>query len=166
MGENMNDHIPTQSLVMRQLLEQEMLRAIRAAGGLVPARMQLAPLEAPPPPKVARRQPRVEKTVQGEPTLNSLLRAVSHETEIGFLDMISPRRARPIVRARMIYYALARRVTSKSLPAIGRMCGRRDHSTVLHGLGKVDRHASHFEPELSALIARFSPPPPPEDPIP
>ena len=50
----------------------------------------------------------------------------------------SPSRARRLVAARHIAMTLARRVTSQSLPEIGRRFGGRDHSTVRHAIGKWD----------------------------
>lgn len=87
------------------------------------------------------------------PSLASILQAVSEATWIGTADLKSPRRRRDVVRARMIYYIVARQLTSHSLPAIGRTVGGRDHCTVLHGIARVEEDRPYFEPHLSRVLA-------------
>jgi chromosomal replication initiator protein len=53
-------------------------------------------------------------------------------------DLLSPRRARSIVVPRQVGMYLAKKMTSRSLPEIGRRFGGRDHSTVLHAVRKID----------------------------
>ena len=89
------------------------------------------------------------------PTLAAIICAVSEATGITTAELKSPRRKRSIVRARMIYFALARRLTSHSFPMIGRSVGDKDHTTVMHGIGKVDAQPAYFEPEMSKLLAAF-----------
>jgi hypothetical protein len=64
--------------------------------------------------------------------------AVSAATKISTIDMISERRTAPIVHARQIAMYLSRLLTSWSFPRIGRAFGYRDHSTVLHGIRKIE----------------------------
>ena len=52
-------------------------------------------------------------------------------------EMASPRRARDIVRPRQIAMYLAKKMTTRSLPDIGRRFGNRDHTTVLHAVRKI-----------------------------
>lgn len=89
------------------------------------------------------------------PSLMDILRAVSSATGIAMADLKSPRRRRDVVRARMIYMALARRLTSQSFPMIGRTIGGKDHSTIIHGILKVETRTVDFEPEFSQLLAAF-----------
>jgi chromosomal replication initiator protein len=51
--------------------------------------------------------------------------------------MSSARRARNIARPRQIAMYLAKQLTSKSLPDIGRHFGDRDHTTVMHAVNRV-----------------------------
>jgi chromosomal replication initiator protein len=51
--------------------------------------------------------------------------------------MISARRARAVARPRQIAMYLAKRLTTRSLPEIGRKFGGRDHSTVIHAVRKI-----------------------------
>ncbi|MEL6102718.1 MAG: helix-turn-helix domain-containing protein, partial [Pseudomonadota bacterium] len=53
-------------------------------------------------------------------------------------DMKSARRARAVARPRQSAMYLAKMLTSKSLPEIGRQFGGRDHTTVMHGVRRID----------------------------
>ena len=142
-----------------QTVYRERLAAVRASEpDLTPAEVRKAVqyVEEIVMPVV----PEIEKTVipKGrEPKLHEIMRVISEETRIGVLDIMSPRRFAPTVRARMIYYYAAKHFTSKSIVAIGRDCGGRDHSTVLTGIAKVTHRRDLYEPELSAVIARLQP---------
>lgn len=91
------------------------------------------------------------------PTLRHILLAVEKETGVHLDEILSPCRIPKIVRARQMYYWLARRLTEQSLPVIGRICAGKDHSTVVHGIHKVNRLRERFEPELSRLLAALTP---------
>ena len=53
-------------------------------------------------------------------------------------DMYSARRARAVARPRQVAMYLAKQLTSRSLPEIGRKFGGRDHTTVMHAVRKVE----------------------------
>ena len=53
-------------------------------------------------------------------------------------DMIGPKRTRTIARPRQIAMYLAKSLTTRSLPEIGRRFGGRDHTTIMHGIRKVE----------------------------
>lgn len=52
-------------------------------------------------------------------------------------DLLSARRTADIVRPRQVAFYLAKKLTAKSLPQIGRAFGGRDHTTALHGIRKI-----------------------------
>jgi chromosomal replication initiator protein len=54
-------------------------------------------------------------------------------------EMTSQRRSRDVARPRQISMYLCKQLTPKSLPAIGRLHGGRDHTTVIHALRTVER---------------------------
>jgi chromosomal replication initiator protein len=54
-------------------------------------------------------------------------------------DLLSQRRHRSVVWPRQIGMYLAKNLTSRSLPEIGRRFGNRDHTTVLHAIRKVEQ---------------------------
>ena len=117
------------------------------------------PERRPEPVANPEPQPEAPKAVlpKGPPTLREVLRMVEKVTKVGMMDLISPRRACTIVRARTIYYAAAKAVTPKSVPAIGRACGGRDHSTVLHGIRRAAEKRPLYEPELTRVIEALTP---------
>lgn len=91
------------------------------------------------------------------PTLRLILLAIEEHTGLTLRDLLSPSRYADIVRARQMYYWLARRLTKQSTVKIGLICGGKDHSTVLHGIAKVNRLRDTFEPELSELLEILTP---------
>jgi len=78
---------------------------------------------------------------QSEPTrirIDDILKIIGHHYSVTRADLLSPRRARSIVRPRQIGMYLAKKFTPRSLPEIGRRFGGRDHSTVLHAVRKIE----------------------------
>ena len=59
--------------------------------------------------------------------------------------MLSPRRSRPLARPRQIAMYLAKKLTSRSLPEIGRKFANRDHTTVIHAVKTVDKISQNNE---------------------
>jgi chromosomal replication initiator protein len=51
--------------------------------------------------------------------------------------MSSARRARAVARPRQVAMFLAKQLTSRSLPEIGKKFGNRDHTTVMHAITRV-----------------------------
>jgi chromosomal replication initiator protein len=70
-------------------------------------------------------------------TIEEIQRRVAEHHNIRLADMSSPRRARAVARPRQIAMYLAKQLTSRSLPEIGRKFGNRDHTTVMHACNKV-----------------------------
>ena len=70
-------------------------------------------------------------------TIEEIQKRVAEHFEIRFADMHSPRRARAVARPRQIAMYLAKQLTSRSLPEIGRRFSR-DHTTVMHAVKKVE----------------------------
>lgn len=73
------------------------------------------------------------------PRVLDIQRAVCAHFDIALLEMSSQRRSRCLARPRQIAMYLSRQLTPHSLPAIGRMFGGRDHSTVIHAVHQVER---------------------------
>ena len=71
------------------------------------------------------------------PTVEAIKRLVCDRYNVRPAEMDSPRRARSVARPRQVAMYLAKQLTSLSLPDIGRKFGR-DHSTVLHGVRKIE----------------------------
>jgi chromosomal replication initiator protein len=70
--------------------------------------------------------------------IEDILQIIGRHYCVSRSDLLSPRRARSIVRPRQIGMYLAKKLTSRSLPEIGKRFGGRDHSTVLHAVRKIE----------------------------
>jgi chromosomal replication initiator protein len=70
--------------------------------------------------------------------IDDILKIVGRHYNVARSDLLSPRRARSIVRPRQVGMYLAKKLTPRSLPEIGRRFGGRDHSTVLHAVRKIE----------------------------
>ena len=77
--------------------------------------------------------------VQKRVTIDEIQRAVSTYFELKPIELISARRARVVARPRQIAMYLAKRLTTRSLPEIGRKFGGRDHSTVIHAVRRIEQ---------------------------
>jgi chromosomal replication initiator protein len=71
-------------------------------------------------------------------TIDEIQKRVAEHFNIRVTDMHSARRARAVARPRQVAMYLAKQLTSRSLPEIGRKFGGRDHTTVMHAVRKVD----------------------------
>jgi len=70
-------------------------------------------------------------------TIEEIQRKVAEHWNIRLTDMSSARRARAVARPRQVAMFLAKQLTSRSLPEIGRKFGNRDHTTVMHAVSRV-----------------------------
>ena len=81
-------------------------------------------------------------------TIEEIQKRVAEHFNIKISDMHSARRARAVARPRQVAMYLAKQLTSRSLPEIGRKFGGRDHTTVMHAVRKIE--------ELRAVDSSFS----------
>ena len=70
-------------------------------------------------------------------TIEEIQKRVAEHWNIRLTDMSSARRARAVARPRQVAMYLAKQLTSRSLPEIGRKFGNRDHTTVMHAVSRV-----------------------------
>jgi len=68
-----------------------------------------------------------------------ILEVVSEHYNISHSDIVSKKRPREIAYPRQIVMYLCRKLTDASLPRIGEILGKRDHTTVLHGYEKINQ---------------------------
>ena len=81
-------------------------------------------------------------------TIEEIQKRVAEHFNIRIADMHSARRSRAVARPRQVAMYLAKQLTTRSLPEIGRKFGGRDHTTVMHAVKKID--------ELRSTDATFS----------
>jgi chromosomal replication initiator protein len=71
-------------------------------------------------------------------TIDEIQRKVAEHYNLRMTDMHSARRARNVARPRQVAMYLAKQLTARSLPEIGRKFGGRDHTTVMHAVRKIE----------------------------
>ncbi|MEM7719213.1 MAG: chromosomal replication initiator protein DnaA [Pseudomonadota bacterium] len=71
-------------------------------------------------------------------TVEEIQRKVSDHYNIRLSDLIGPKRVRTFARPRQVAMYLSKQMTTRSLPEIGRRFGGRDHTTVMHGVRKIE----------------------------
>ncbi|MBL4603499.1 MAG: chromosomal replication initiator protein DnaA [Emcibacteraceae bacterium] len=92
-------------------------------------------------------------------TVDEIQRRVADYFNIKLADILSARRARQVARPRQVAMYLCKHLTSKSLPAIGRNFGGRDHTTVMHAVKRIDelrQTDSVLEEDILHLERMFS----------
>ncbi len=72
-------------------------------------------------------------------TIEKIQNVTSNFYSINLEEMLSQRRSRPLARPRQIAMYLAKKLTTRSLPEIGRKFANRDHTTVIHAVKTIDR---------------------------
>lgn len=72
-------------------------------------------------------------------TIDEIQRRVCDHFKIRHAEMVSARRARAVARPRQIAMYLAKQLTPRSLPEIGRRFGGRDHTTVIHAVKQIEK---------------------------
>jgi len=72
-------------------------------------------------------------------SVDSILTGTARQFNVKVADLKGPRRTKQLVLPRQIAMWLARKHTGLSLPELGKQFGGRDHTTVMHGIRKIDR---------------------------
>lgn len=73
------------------------------------------------------------------PAVADIKREVALFFRIPVAEMVSQRRSRDVARPRQVAMYLAKQLTPRSLPNIGRLFGNRDHTTVIHAIRQIER---------------------------
>ena len=84
-------------------------------------------------------------------TIDEIQKKVVEHYNIKLSDMHSPRRSRSVARPRQVAMYLAKSITTRSLPEIGRKFGGRDHTTVIHAIKTIEEIMVN-DPNLSEDI--------------
>ena len=87
-------------------------------------------------------------------TVDRIQNVVSNYYNIPLSEMLSQRRSRPLARPRQIAMYLAKKMTTRSLPEIGRRFANRDHTTVIHAVKTITR-LSEQDDEMKKNIAQI-----------
>ena len=87
-------------------------------------------------------------------TVDKIQNIVSNYFNIALSEMLSQRRSRPLARPRQIAMYLAKKMTTRSLPEIGRRYANRDHTTVIHAVKTITRLSEQDE-EMKKNISQI-----------
>lgn len=127
-----------------------------------PERWRQEPLPAP-----AATLPRVRdwllltsRTPSGHIQIKTIIGVVAEHYGISASDIISSRRTANVVRPRQVAMYLAKTLTLRSLPAIGRLFDR-DNTTVLHAVRKIEgllKQDSQLAADIAGIQRRIGPP--------
>ncbi len=71
-------------------------------------------------------------------TIDEIQRKVAEHYNVRLSDLIGPKRLRAIARPRQVAMYLSKQMTHRSLPEIGKRFGGRDHTTIMHGVRKIE----------------------------
>lgn len=116
-------------------------RLFHSAPPSKPAPAQIVPRPAPPQP-APEESPTDETASSAEPfaqpiTTSLIVKTVADFYGISQSDIFSKRRMANLVRQRHVAMYLAKELTRRSLPDIGRRMGGRDHSTIFHACQRI-----------------------------
>ncbi len=87
-------------------------------------------------------------------TVDKIQNTVSNYFNISLNEMLSQRRSRPLARPRQIAMFLAKKLTTRSLPEIGRRFANRDHTTVIHAVKTITK-LSEKDEEMKKNIVQI-----------
>lgn len=93
-------------------------------------------------------------TIPRQPKIEEIQRVVRTAYRLTKAEFVAERRTAPVVRARQIAMYLAKTMTCRSLPEIGRRFGGRDHTTVLHAVRKIEALIVR-DTQLAAEVGSF-----------
>jgi chromosomal replication initiator protein len=136
--------------VLKGALTRVVALSSLSASGVTPAAVESAiPAETIAPPPSAR------------PDARRVQEAVAAKLGISVDAILSPRRSAPVSGARQVAMYLTRELTDLSLPAIAEAFNRRDHTTVLHAIRKIERSAledAGLSRTMEELVAELTAP--------
>ncbi len=99
------------------------------------------------------------RTLSGKPTVALIMKVCAEHFKSCYEEMLSHRRNKKIVRPRQVAMYLAKTLTMKSLPEIGRLMGGRDHTTILYGARRIEndmREDNRLTADIAAVCRRLS----------
>lgn len=133
-------------LLLAKLFKHHPAHAMAALKGVQP---HVVDLEPPPAPERVEAKIEVRPPIEllptdenilddtVRPTLKTIIGEVGKFYDVTPLELVSQRRRVTTTWPRQVAMYLAREMTLLSTPAIGRMMGNRDHTTVIHGSNKI-----------------------------
>jgi chromosomal replication initiator protein len=113
----------------------------------------------PVTPEMAEEAVGLRSTPGAKTSIEDIQRKTAEFYKLDVKDFYSPQRARRVARPRQVAMYLARKLTTRSLPEIGRRFGGRDHTTVLHACRRIEELREKdplFKQEVDFLSSMLS----------
>jgi chromosomal replication initiator protein len=91
-------------------------------------------------------------------TVDDIQKATAEHYQLRQADLLSERRTRSVARPRQTAMWLCKRLTTRSLPDIGRRFGGRDHTTVLHAVRRIEelkQTDAQLSQDIDALVRKL-----------
>ena len=96
-------------------------------------------------------RPHLAKSADRRITVDEIQKATAEHFALKQADLLSERRTRAVARPRQLAMFLAKTLTTRSYPDIGRRFGGRDHTTVLHAVRRIEALRAE-DPAIAADI--------------
>lgn len=130
-------------LLLAKLFKSHPDHAIAALKGIEPRVIDLEPppppVEKPPTAEIIPIPTETMADLIGEcPRMRTILDIVCKFYDVTPVDVCSDRRTLRIIKPRHVVMYFARKLTTNSTTAVGRILGGRDHSTVIHGARNIE----------------------------
>lgn len=109
--------------------------------------MQVA--SPPPPPPVPEPAPAEETIGASRVTVRQIVEVAGRVSGFTDIEIVSPRRFYRLCEVRQCVMFLARKHTNLSLPKIGILLGKRDHTTVVHAVKKIGENFDKYRDFIS-----------------
>lgn len=87
-------------------------------------------------------------------TIDEIQRKTAEHYGLKMSELLSQRRAREVARPRQVAMYLAKKLTPRSLPEIGRRFGGRDHTTVMHAVRRIEE-LRKVDPEIASDVGQL-----------
>ena len=113
----------------------------------------------PVTPEMAEEAVGLRSAPGAKTSIEDIQRKTAEFYKLDVKDFYSPQRARRVARPRQVAMYLARKLTTRSLPEIGRRFGGRDHTTVLHACRRIEALCAEdalFKQEVDFLSQMLS----------
>lgn len=94
----------------------------------------------------------IERKKDGPPQVSDIIQVVSEVSKVSVRDIIGPWRWQGYMIPRLSVYWIARNFTLQSYPQIARSVGRRDHTTIMSGVRRVEKYTRIYRPIIEPAL--------------
>jgi chromosomal replication initiation ATPase DnaA len=132
--------------------KEQMQRNARGCAALLRRLLRFHPEHAPAELREPARCSRHRRAPTGpHGTIEAIIHAAAAHYEIPAADLLKRQRGQSVATARQVAIYLARQLTTRSLSQSAKQFGRRDHTTILHAVRKIE-HQRQEDPEFSRVV--------------